>query len=91
LPLERAVAGLLGDADLGARRVDPRSNDEFLKDIQAQDNVACLLVARNLATVRHMADHTVVIYLGKVVEYAPKAAVRGCAPPHTPRRFSPPF
>ena len=33
----------------------------FLKDIQAQDNVAYLLVAHNLSTVRHMADHTVVI------------------------------
>ena len=43
----------------------------LLKDIQAQDNVAYLLVAHDLATVRHMADHTVVMYLGKIVEYAP--------------------
>jgi oligopeptide transport system ATP-binding protein len=43
----------------------------LLKDIQAQDNVAYLLVAHDLATVRHMADHTVVMYLGKVVERAP--------------------
>ena len=39
----------------------------LLKDIQAQDNVAYLLVAHDLATVRHMADHTVVMYLGKIV------------------------
>src|SRR5688500_15843442 len=43
----------------------------LLKDIQAQDNVAYLLVAHDLATVRHMADHTVVMYLGKIVEHGP--------------------
>ena len=53
----------------------------LLKDIQAQDNVAYLLVAHDLATVRHMADHTVVMYLGKIVEKAPtEAAVRRRAP-----------
>jgi oligopeptide/dipeptide ABC transporter ATP-binding protein len=43
----------------------------LLKDIQAQDNVAYLLVAHDLATVRHMANQIVVMYLGKVVEQAP--------------------
>src|SRR5262245_60670545 len=43
----------------------------LLKHIQAQDNVAYLLVAHDLATVRHMTDQTVVMYLGKVVEHAP--------------------
>ncbi|HEU0058751.1 MAG TPA: oligopeptide/dipeptide ABC transporter ATP-binding protein [Hyphomicrobiaceae bacterium] len=43
----------------------------LLKDIQTHDNVAYLLVAHDLATVRHMADQTVVMYLGKVVEHAP--------------------
>ena len=43
----------------------------LLKDIQAEDHVAYLLVAHDLATVRHMADQTVVMYLGKVVEHAP--------------------
>ena len=47
----------------------------LLKDIQAQDNVAYLLVAHDLATVRHMADHTVVMYLGKIVEKAPTASL----------------
>jgi oligopeptide transport system ATP-binding protein len=47
----------------------------LLKDIQAQDGVAYLLVAHDLATVRHMADHTVVMYLGKIVEQAPTAAL----------------
>jgi oligopeptide transport system ATP-binding protein len=43
----------------------------LLKDIQAEDDVAYLLVAHDLATVRHMADQTVVMYLGKIVEHAP--------------------
>jgi peptide/nickel transport system ATP-binding protein/oligopeptide transport system ATP-binding protein len=47
----------------------------LLKDIQVQDNVAYLLVAHDLATVRHMANHTVVMYLGKIVEQAPTAAL----------------
>ena len=47
----------------------------LLKDIQAQDDVAYLLVAHDLATVRHMADHTVVMYLGKIVEQGPTASL----------------
>jgi oligopeptide/dipeptide ABC transporter ATP-binding protein len=43
----------------------------LLKDIQARDNVAYLLVAHDLATVRHMTDQTAVMYLGRIVEYAP--------------------
>jgi oligopeptide/dipeptide ABC transporter ATP-binding protein len=43
----------------------------LLKDIQVRDNVAYLLVAHDLATVRYMTDKTVVMYLGKVVEAAP--------------------
>ncbi len=43
----------------------------LLKDIQDRDGVAYLLVAHDLATVRHMADRTAVMYLGRIVEYAP--------------------
>jgi len=43
----------------------------LLMDIQAQENVAYLLIAHNLATVRHMAHHTAVMYLGQIVDYAP--------------------
>jgi oligopeptide/dipeptide ABC transporter ATP-binding protein len=47
----------------------------LLKDIQARDDVAYLLVAHDLATVRYMADRTIVMYLGKIVEYAPTRAL----------------
>jgi oligopeptide/dipeptide ABC transporter ATP-binding protein len=43
----------------------------LLKDIQDRYNVAYLLVAHNLATVRYMAHQTAVMYLGQIVEYAP--------------------
>ena len=42
----------------------------LLKDLQAEYHVAYLLVAHNLATVRYMAHNTVVMYLGKIVEYS---------------------
>jgi oligopeptide/dipeptide ABC transporter ATP-binding protein len=70
----------------------------LLKDVQAQDNVAYLLVAHDLATVRYMADDTVVMYLGKIVEYAStrslfddvrhpytKALLSAVLPPHVDR------
>ena len=43
----------------------------LLKDIQASEDVAYLLVAHDLATVRHMADQVAVMYMGQIVEYAP--------------------
>ena len=47
----------------------------LLKDIQSRENVAYLLVAHDLATVRYMADEIAVMYLGKIVEYAPTRAL----------------
>ena len=40
----------------------------LLKSLQQQYNVAFLLIAHNLATVRYMAHHTAVMYLGEIVE-----------------------
>jgi len=61
----------------------------LLKDIQAREGVAYLLVAHDLATVRHMADHTVVMYLGKVVEQAPTQTLFGAVcHPYTKALFS---
>ena len=61
----------------------------LLKDIQAAENVAYLLVAHDLATVRHMADHTIVMYLGKIVEYAStKSLFDDVRHPYTKALFS---
>lgn len=43
----------------------------LLKALQRQYEVSYLLVAHNLATVRHMAHRTAVMYLGRIVEHAP--------------------
>jgi oligopeptide transport system ATP-binding protein len=61
----------------------------LLKDIQARSNVAYLLVAHDLATVRHMADYTAVMYLGKIVEYGPTQALfDNVTHPYTKALFS---
>jgi oligopeptide/dipeptide ABC transporter ATP-binding protein len=61
----------------------------LLKDIQVRENVAYLLVAHDLATVRQMADHTVVMYLGKIVEYAPtRSLFEDVRHPYTKALFS---
>jgi len=43
----------------------------LLKDLQAQFGVSYMLVAHNLATVRYLAHHVAVMYLGQIVETAP--------------------
>ena len=61
----------------------------LLKDIQARDDVAYLLVAHDLATVRHMTNRTAVMYLGRIVEYGPtKTLFAEVAHPYTRALFS---
>ena len=47
----------------------------LLKRLQQQYQVGYLLVAHNLATVRYMAQQTVVMYLGQIVEHATTEAL----------------
>ena len=42
----------------------------LLKDLQVEFNVAFLLIAHHLATVRYMCRYIAVMYLGEIVEYA---------------------
>ena len=42
----------------------------LLKDLQERHQLAYLLVAHNLATVRYIAHRTAVMYLGRIVEHA---------------------
>jgi len=43
----------------------------LLKDIQAELDLTLLFIAHDLAVVRHMSDHIVVMHHGKVVEQGP--------------------
>jgi oligopeptide/dipeptide ABC transporter ATP-binding protein len=61
----------------------------LLKILQQQYQVSYVLVAHNLATVRYMAHHTAVMYLGQIVEYAATAALyQSPKHPYTQALFS---
>ncbi len=53
----------------------------LLMDLQEETGVAYVFISHNLAVVELIADEVLVMYLGRVVERAPKArAVRRAAP-----------
>ncbi len=45
----------------------------LLADLQQQLGLAYLFISHDLAVVRHLADEVLVMYLGRVMEHAPKA------------------
>ena len=47
----------------------------LLMELQQELGIAYLFISHNLQVVRHIADTVMVMYLGKAVEYGPKAAV----------------
>jgi dipeptide transport system ATP-binding protein len=47
----------------------------LLMELQEELGIAYLFISHNLQVVRHIADTVMVMYLGKAVEYGPKAAV----------------
>jgi len=53
----------------------------LMKDLQKERGLSYLFISHNLAVVRHISDVVGVMYLGRLVELAPKAAVFG-APRH---------
>jgi oligopeptide/dipeptide ABC transporter ATP-binding protein len=56
----------------------------LMKDLQARLGLSYLFIAHDLAVVKHMADRVAVMYLGRIVETAPTAALFGAtAHPYT--------
>jgi peptide/nickel transport system ATP-binding protein len=47
----------------------------LMKDLQQDRGLTYLFISHNLAVVRHMADEVGVMYLGRIVELAPKRAL----------------
>jgi peptide/nickel transport system ATP-binding protein/oligopeptide transport system ATP-binding protein len=47
----------------------------LLRELQERLGLACLFVSHNLAAVRHMAPLVAVMYLGRIVEEAPREAI----------------
>jgi len=47
----------------------------LLMDLQQELGIAYLFISHNLQVVRHIADTVLVMYVGRVVEYGPKAVV----------------
>jgi dipeptide transport system ATP-binding protein len=47
----------------------------LLMELQEEMGIAYLFISHNLQVVRHIADTVMVMYLGKAVEYGPKAAI----------------
>jgi len=47
----------------------------LLKDLQGQLGLSYLFIAHNLAVVEHFADEVAVMYLGRIVEHAPRDAL----------------
>ena len=53
----------------------------LLADLQQKRRLTYLFIAQDLAVVRHIADQVAVMYLGRIVERAPAAAIYS-APRH---------
>jgi oligopeptide transport system ATP-binding protein len=73
---------LICDEPVAALDVSIKSQiANLLRDMRDQLQLSLLFIAHDLATVRYLCDHVVVLYLGRVMEAAPRDALYD-APQH---------
>jgi oligopeptide transport system ATP-binding protein len=74
---------IIADEPVSALDVSVRSQViNILQDLQEEKGTAYLFISHDMATVKHMADRLAVMYLGRIMELAPKTAFFSA--PHHP-------
>ena len=74
--IARAISGgptlLIGDEPVSALDVSVQAQIvNLLEDLKARLGLTLVIIAHDLAIIRHMSDRVVVMYLGQIVEIAP--------------------